>query len=211
MMCLPPNMTDLLQPMDLVVNAPLKSAIGQARARSLYDAFKLYRVATEVLLAKGDPHIEFRPPKPTLYDGLRTFMASLQRFETDKFKASLRACFVAVGLVRGQGPFPVYTTHEHTYVEVKVEKVKKVKKPVVAEVLAVGGAVTVTAVVAERTGVHVGTVTGHAQVGTEQEYDDEHSEDLGDAEEIAQWVVGQTLELEQSDSDSDLEDEEDDE
>ena len=37
---LPPNMTDVLQVMDLVVNAPLKAGIRRVRCDSLYDYFQ---------------------------------------------------------------------------------------------------------------------------------------------------------------------------
>mmetsp|Transcript_16544 Transcript_16544/g.35865 ORF Transcript_16544/g.35865 Transcript_16544/m.35865 type:complete len:92 (-) Transcript_16544:46-321(-) len=37
---LPPNMTDELQPMNLVVNAPLKAAIRSDRCDKMFDAFR---------------------------------------------------------------------------------------------------------------------------------------------------------------------------
>ena len=199
-MCLPPNMTDLLQPMDLVVNAVLKSAIRQARGKSVYDAFQLYRADTEGVLADGGPHTEFRPPKPTLYDGLRTFMATLIRLTTPKFQSSLCACFVAVGLASGPGPFPVYRAHEHTYVEVKMEKLQKAK---VGAVVGVAPAVPGVGPQAD-----AGSATRHVEAGAEQEHDDEHADDLGDADAIARWVAGTVLHTEHSDSDSDSDHEE---
>ena len=43
MALLPPNMTDILQVPDLVVNGPVKTHIRYNRATRLLDAFKIYK------------------------------------------------------------------------------------------------------------------------------------------------------------------------
>ena len=48
-----------------------------------------------------------------------------------------------------------------------------------------------------------GSATRHVEAGAEQEHDDEHADDLGDADAIARWVAGTVLHTEHSDSDSD--------
>lgn len=40
---LPPKMTDILQPMDLVANAPLKTAIRRTRGQALFDYFQSWK------------------------------------------------------------------------------------------------------------------------------------------------------------------------
>lgn len=100
MMPLPKNMTDVLQVMDLVVNAPLKSAIRRARAQALFSHFQSWKI--ERLRAEKDPSKtcpKFQPPKPKVSGGIKTLMDIMQTtFKTDQFLNSLEKCFVDVGL-----------------------------------------------------------------------------------------------------------------
>ena len=60
---LPPKMTDILQVMDLITNAPLKSAVRRARVEGIFTCFqnwKLARLQAEKDKAALPP---FSPPK----------------------------------------------------------------------------------------------------------------------------------------------------
>ena len=101
---LPPNMTDQLQVMDLVVNAPLKAGIRRERCSQLYEYFQLFKNERYKQLAKP-AHVRkmpaWDPPKPKLVDGLRTVLKVEETtLRTAKFKESMRKCFIAVGLVK---------------------------------------------------------------------------------------------------------------
>ena len=73
MLTLPPNMTDKLQPMDLSVNMPLKSAMRRYRCQQLFQYFQKWKIAW---LEGQEP--AFSPPKgnnsrrsPLRSDGVR--------------------------------------------------------------------------------------------------------------------------------------------
>lgn len=66
---LPPKMTDKLQIMDLVVNAPLKAGIRRDRVQSLFSYFQSWKIARlmdERLSPEEQKKPPFSPPKPTL-------------------------------------------------------------------------------------------------------------------------------------------------
>lgn len=110
---LPPNMTDVLQVMDLVVNAPLKSAIRSHRCEEIFDYFQAWKMKRLQELAKPAQQRKFetwQPPKPKLVDGLRTVIEVEETtLATEKFQDSMRKCFVAVGLSRSlDGTFNQY-------------------------------------------------------------------------------------------------------
>jgi hypothetical protein len=131
---LPVNMTDLLQPMDLTVNGPLNAAVRRERCRALFFAMQSWRMAhltvenAELLKPveerKPIVYAEFNPPKPTIYDGLRTLFKTLTvRFTTPSFRAGLARTFVYVGLAPAdaEGRYVNYTRH--------VERTKAHKTP----------------------------------------------------------------------------------
>ena len=101
---LTPKMTDILQVMDLIANGPLKSGIRRERCDQLFDYFqnwKLLRLKAQV--DKTTPP-KFAPPKPKVADGLRITRKVCQTtFATEKYKESMRQCFVDVGLSPFQG------------------------------------------------------------------------------------------------------------
>jgi hypothetical protein len=56
MALLPPNMTDVLQVIDLVVNGPLKQHIRTKRAERIVDYFKEYKVQFQANQARAGAH-----------------------------------------------------------------------------------------------------------------------------------------------------------
>ena len=100
---LPPNMTDQLQVMDLVVNAPLKAGIRRMRCNSLFEEFQRFKIKRLTELAKPPAQRKlpkWNPPKPKLVDGLRTVIEVEETtLCTPKFRESMRRCFIAVGLI----------------------------------------------------------------------------------------------------------------
>jgi hypothetical protein len=91
---LPRNMTDKLQPMDLVVNGPLKADMRRARCEQVYDYFQSF-----VNERKKDPTKRFLPPLLQIPDALFLIRNSVKKlFESETFKESIRKCFIKVGL-----------------------------------------------------------------------------------------------------------------
>jgi hypothetical protein len=111
---LPPKMTDILQVMDLIANAPLKSAIRKMRAMGLFAYFQDWKVK-RLLAEKDDLELPpFNPPKPTLVDGLQaTFKCVESSLRSDSFKAAMRRTFVKVGLApQEDDKFACYKAHK---------------------------------------------------------------------------------------------------
>lgn len=97
-MRLPPNMTALLQVMDLVVNGPLKAAIRRARCEQLIDHFRTWKAARAAELQKPPAMQQlppFSPPKPTQIQGIKTTIDALGTLACrDSFKCALRRTFI---------------------------------------------------------------------------------------------------------------------
>ena len=105
------DMTDISQPIDIVVNGPTKAHIKQARAKELYDYFQEYVVD---LANAGGKIVPYRPPAPRLAAFLSLISRIfVERFETDEFVRSLRRCFVSVGLAprNSKGEYEQYESH----------------------------------------------------------------------------------------------------
>jgi hypothetical protein len=99
---LPPNMTGELQPMDLVVNGPVKAAIRAKRCEQLYVYLLQFKArwASELNKPVGVRNMPtFSPPKVAQPEGIRTLLATWQgRFASFEFREGLRRCFTNVGL-----------------------------------------------------------------------------------------------------------------
>lgn len=113
---LPPKMTDKLQVMDLVVNAPVKSGIRRDRIQGLFAYFqtwKCQKLQQQALPVDQQQSLPFNPPKPTQAQGLLSlFKVMEENFSTDKFKASLARCFVeACQAPSADGNFLKYASH----------------------------------------------------------------------------------------------------
>ena len=113
----PKNMTDVLQVMDLVVNAPLKAGIRRVRCDQLFDYFqnwKLTRVKEAAKSADVRKLPPWAPPKLSVADGIRTVIEVEEtELTTPEFRNSMSRCFVSVG----QKKAPVtdkYVTFSHS-------------------------------------------------------------------------------------------------
>ena len=129
---LPPKMTDQLQIMDLVVNAPLKAAIRRTRVQSLFgyfQAWKIERLQDELRPVAERKYPNFNPPKPTLRTGLQSLLTTLSTtLATTKFEESMARAFVeACQAPKSDGTFQAYTNHRRGSV------CKKLVCPVLAE------------------------------------------------------------------------------
>ena len=135
---LTPKMTDILQVMDLIANGPVKSGIRRERCDALFDYFQSWKIARLKAQQDKSPLPKFTPPKPKVADGLRILRKVCHStFSTEKYKASMRACFADVGLapldgdedgnaVMGDGnavpaKFKVYRNHRRGTMAIKKE------------------------------------------------------------------------------------------
>lgn len=135
---LPPNCTDVLQVMDLVVNGPLKAHARAMRAQAEVDHLIVYKQqlqefqaasnlvshavshdTSEVIVqklrnaAKAKDPGQFSPKKVDLQQFVRNIQTIVSsKFTTDDFQQSLRACFVAVGLAPQDAETRVYRTYK---------------------------------------------------------------------------------------------------
>ncbi len=106
-MTLPPNTTALLQPMDLVVNGPLKSALRRERIRNLHNAFLQFKAdyAIYTVRRQNNPSLRppaFDPPKPSIHECLRFLLNTCQKdMCSSSFKDGVKRSFIDVGLALG--------------------------------------------------------------------------------------------------------------
>jgi hypothetical protein len=102
-----PNMTDELQPMDLVENKVFKSAMRDYRASQIYDYLQEFRSALcEFYQRKGmgianTEEPIWTPPKTTYKQTVPLVFKVLdEKYADPKFVTSLKTCFVSVGLAQ---------------------------------------------------------------------------------------------------------------
>ena len=104
--CLPPNMTYILQVLDLVVNGPLKAHMRQLRAKRIVDYFKRYKeqyYARVALPLDRRVKPKWTPQKPTI-DGCILDLCALVHgeFTSGRFRAGFARSFQKTGLMYGQ-------------------------------------------------------------------------------------------------------------
>jgi hypothetical protein len=100
----PPNMTQYLQILDLVVNGPLKAHIRRKRGEILLDYFRQYKVLYNAEMDKPvDERImpRWSPPKPTVHECIMELMHVMYdigtRFTSEEFKTNVENTFVNTG------------------------------------------------------------------------------------------------------------------
>jgi len=120
----PPNMTDLLQVVDLVHNGPIKARTKQERGRQLYEYFQQFVMDMKAYDADRQrvEKVPFRPPAPTI----ATFLNLVGNvfsgpFAAADFMAGVRRCFVSVGLAPSneRGDYVQYTSHDSALTKAK--------------------------------------------------------------------------------------------
>jgi len=96
---LPPNMTSELQPMDLVVNGPLKQFLRRMRITASLTYFTVFKLAVWKAKAEHQQLPMFKAPVPKMKDGVAAvFEAYDTVLSTPKMAKSLARCFQKVGL-----------------------------------------------------------------------------------------------------------------
>lgn len=116
---LPPNMTDILQVLDLVVNGPLKRHIRTLRAKRIVQYFKQHKIelsANAALPNEDRKKIPFCPPKPTLNQAMTDLIDLLENeFSEDKFKQGVIRTFQRVGNIpNDDGSWALYERAQST-------------------------------------------------------------------------------------------------
>lgn len=107
---LPKNMTWLLQVVDVVINAPLKSNQRQVRARLLSNYFEQYCQLISNL--REDEEVPpWNPNAISLHEGIISLVETIMdNFnERQSFKEAVQKCFVNVGILpMSDGGYMVY-------------------------------------------------------------------------------------------------------
>ena len=90
-------MTDLLQVLDLVVNAIFKQYIRKLRTETIIKAFELHKLR----LAANEPNVgPFKCPKPTVKEAIDNFWVILKQMEENEtLKQSITKAFENTGCV----------------------------------------------------------------------------------------------------------------
>jgi hypothetical protein len=110
---LPPNMTDKVQVMDLVVNGPLKAHMRRLIAEKLYDSVQIYRSKVALAVQNGKEIDLFRPVPPKPSDCIRMLRKVMSStFASNDFKKSLQRTFTKLGLAKDEdGTFKKFIFH----------------------------------------------------------------------------------------------------
>jgi len=98
---LPPNMTAVLQVLDLVVNGPLKAHIRRLRAKRLCDYFDIYKAEFKAEFEKEEAirrMPKWEPPKPSMYECISDIIKLVgNEFAEDTFRKGIRSSFLNTG------------------------------------------------------------------------------------------------------------------
>ena len=99
--CLPPNMTGILQVLDLVVNGPLKAHTRNLRGARIVDSFQDF-IKQHKEESQRDVHVRtlptFQPPKPEMLQGIQDLFDLITGgFREKKFVDGEKRSFVSTG------------------------------------------------------------------------------------------------------------------
>jgi len=101
--CLPKNMTWLLQVVDVIINGPLKAYDRKLRAKLRCDYFTDY--SEEISrLKEGDDVPLWNPGSVSILEGVENLVQTIEeKFNTsEEFQESVRNCFIKVGILPSQ-------------------------------------------------------------------------------------------------------------
>jgi hypothetical protein len=105
----PANTTHLLQPLDLVVNGPIKRFLRKRRADELYLHFQEFRQKHYEAVATGAGITHFQPSKPQIDVTLNALIFySNGALTSTSMKASVKASFQSTGCYSTDGIFTRY-------------------------------------------------------------------------------------------------------
>jgi hypothetical protein len=114
----PPNMTAILQVLDLVVNGPLKGHIKNIRATRIFDEFHLYKevLRLEELKAPSDRRkIDFKVPEPKMLQSIQDLInLYANSFKEEDFMQGIVKSFQKTGSIptinfeTGEKEFAIY-------------------------------------------------------------------------------------------------------
>ena len=120
--CLPPNMTGVLQVLDLVVNGPLKAHTRNLRGSRIVECFQKFIITYNDELSKvvNDRILPvFQPPKPDMLQSINDlFDLVAGGFKEKKFVEGVKRSFISTGCVPfdDSNPFALtfqeYTKHK---------------------------------------------------------------------------------------------------
>jgi len=118
----PKNCTDILQPLDLIVNKVLKSMIRRYNAERFVIDFQKFKAKyiEELKKVLGERRkLKFIPSKPSYQDAIEKLLEMVDRFndpqniDSVKFASSIQKCFIDVGCVGSEsGEFNLYETNK---------------------------------------------------------------------------------------------------
>ena len=101
--CLPPNMTGVLQVLDLVVNGPLKAHTRNLRGARIVESFQTFKRLYEEEAAKDVQERTmpvFQPPKPNMLQGIQDLFDLIAgAFKEEKFVEGVKRSFISTGCV----------------------------------------------------------------------------------------------------------------
>jgi hypothetical protein len=102
--CFPPNMTGVLQVLDLVVNGPLKAHSRKLRGSRIVTCFQEYAKMYELESQKNPEErqiVKFNPPKPCMLQGINDlFELFAGGFKDLKFQAGIVRSFTSTGCLQ---------------------------------------------------------------------------------------------------------------
>jgi hypothetical protein len=123
---LPPNMTYLLQVLDLVVNGPIKNHVRNLRANRIFEYMQVFRTLFNSELQKpfADRKLPtWKPPKPSLEECIQDVLALFMEsgsFTTDRFKGMVQKSFVETGTAPDIGG--IFTRYSETDTKGRFDK-----------------------------------------------------------------------------------------
>ena len=128
--CLPPNMTAILQVLDLVVNGPLKAHIRNSRAKKIVKVFKEYKVLVDENALKipcERKRLIFKAPKPDMFECIEDLIHLFGpdgSFQKEKFKNGISTSFQKTGTT----PISVDANGKPTFITYNEQNISGVMK-----------------------------------------------------------------------------------
>lgn len=132
--CLPPNMTGVLQVLDLVVNGPLKAHTRTLRGRRIVECFQIFKEKYDSNLQKDENDrqiVNFEPPKPDMLQGVQDLLNLFANgFKEPKFMQGVVRSFISTGCMPIYDADPTVCNFQ-PYTKDKISGTMKMLAPVV--------------------------------------------------------------------------------